>query len=410
MMESPEGRALLDVPWLFTRQGLGLLVLVTAIAATFLASDITFLGGALLLVGLVARGWSALAMAGVSYRRRTSRARAFCGDEVWLESVLANPRPLPLPWFEVWERLPLALDPEGPSEPSYAQPGRVWVNRGLSLWPYQRLRWRRRLVCRRRGVFQLGEARLRTGDPFGFFERERVANDELEMLVFPRVVPLRRLALPLHHPSLDVVSPSSPVADPTRTMTVRDYRPDDARRMIHWPTTARRGALQVRVLEPATSLHVSLVLDVRGFTFGVYHDDLLEQMLSALASMAVFLQGQGAPLALLANTRPPLVMPPAASVPHLQHVLESMARLQPRAGQPLVPWVLDNLPRGNTAVLATSDMVPDLDRTIEQLEEAGFSIVLLLATTSSARSASSRPGTVTLTPGCDLAARLEGRG
>ena len=37
MMESPEARALAAEPWLFGRQGLGVLVAVTALAATFLA-------------------------------------------------------------------------------------------------------------------------------------------------------------------------------------------------------------------------------------------------------------------------------------------------------------------------------------------------------------------------------------
>src|SRR5438105_6729827 len=287
MMDSPEARALTGVPWLFSRQGLGLLVLIALLAATFLATDVTFLAGALVLVGLGARAWAALAFAHVRYSRHTSRSRAFCGDELMLESSLANPRPLPLPWIEVWEQLPFNLGPEGAGERSFLEPERVWVSRGLALWPYQRLRWRRRLACRRRGVFRLGAVRLRSGDPFGFFERERALDDDVDLLVYPRVLPLRRLALPLHHPSLDVVSPSSPVADPTRTATVRDYRPDDARRMIHWPTTARRGSLQVRVLEPATSLHVSLVLDVRGFTFGIYRHALLELTLSALASIGV---------------------------------------------------------------------------------------------------------------------------
>src|ERR1051325_6675289 len=116
-----------------------------------------------------------------------------------------------------------------------------------------------------------------------------------EVLVYPRVVPLRRLALPLHHPSLDVVSPSSPVTDPTRTATIREYRSDDPQRLIHWPSTARHGDLQVRVLEPATSLHVSLVLDVRGFGFGMQHEELFEQLLSAIASIGVYLQGRSAP-------------------------------------------------------------------------------------------------------------------
>jgi uncharacterized protein (DUF58 family) len=409
MMDSPEARSLVGVPWLFSRHGLAVLVFITAVAATFLATDITFLAGALLLVGLGAHAWSTLAFARVSYSRRTSRERAFCGDDLYLESTLANPRPLPLPWVEVWEQLPVALGPEGPNERSFVEPERMWVSRGLALWPYQRLRWRRRLVCQHRGVFRLGETRLRTGDPFGFFERERSLRDSLELLVFPRVVRLRGLGMPLHHPSLDVVSPNSPIADPSRTMTVRDYRPDDAQRMIHWPTTARRGALQVRVLEPATSLHVSLLLDVRGFTYGIYREDLLELTLSALASMAVFLQGEGAPLTLLANTNPPLVVPPGASVPHLQHLLECLARLEPHPGPTLIPWALGDLPPGDTVVLAASETSVELDPAIAHLQDAGFQVVLLLAT-NDARSRPQRRGTVPLTPGCDLAARLEGRG
>ncbi len=407
-MDSPEGRVLSAVPWLFSRQGLALLALVTAVAATFLATDITFLAGTLLVGGLGAQGWAALAFARVSYTRRTSRSRAFCGDELILESTLANPRPLPLPWVEVWEQLPADLGPEGPLEASYTQPDRVWVRRGLALWPYQRLRWRRRLDCRRRGVYRLGEARLRTGDPFGFFERERLWHDQLELLVYPHVVPLRRVALPLHHPAMDVVSPSSPVADPTRTATVRDYRPDDSRRLIHWPTTARRGSLQVRVLEPATSLHVSLLLDVRGFAFGIYRGELLELTLSALASIAVFMQSEGAPVALLANTDPPLVVPPGATVPHLQHVLERLARLTPKAGSALLPWALDALPRGNTAVLAASELNPDLEPSIAQLEDAGIHVLVLLAS-NLGRSSLGRRATVSITPGCDLSARIEGR-
>jgi len=38
MMDSPEARASTGVPWLFGRQGLGLLVLIALLAATFLAT------------------------------------------------------------------------------------------------------------------------------------------------------------------------------------------------------------------------------------------------------------------------------------------------------------------------------------------------------------------------------------
>jgi uncharacterized protein (DUF58 family) len=412
-MDSPEARPLAAPPWLFGSQGLALLALVTAIAATFLATDVTYLAGSLLLVGLTARAWAALAFVRVTYTRTTNRDRAFRDDELVLESTLGNPRLLPLPWVEVWEQLPLALRPESPRERSFMDLDRVWVSRGLAVWPYRRVRWRRKLLCTQRGAFQLGAVRLRTGDPFGFFERERVYAGALstqQVLVYPRLIPLRRLALPLHHPSLDVVSPHSHITDPTRTATVREYRPDDPQRLIHWASTARRGSLHVRVLEPATSLHVSLALDARGFSFGIYREELLELTLSAIGSIAVFLQGQGAPTSFLANTAPPVVIPPGASVPQLQSTLESLARLSPTVGPSVVPWALDSLPVGNTVILCSSDVSPDLGASLSQLRQSEVRVLLLLA--SSERMVGPPPFGVSMlriTPGCDLAALLEGR-
>jgi uncharacterized protein (DUF58 family) len=409
MMDSPEARPLSEAPWLFGKQGLGLLAFITAVAATFLATDVTYLAGVLLLAGLTARAWAALAFVRITYQRKVSRDRAFCGDELTLESVLNNPRILPLPWAEVWEQLPAALQPEAPRERSYAEADRVWVNRGAAVWPYHRLRWRRKLHCAHRGVFRLGITRIRTGDPFGFFEREHIYRDSVEVLVYPRVVPLRGLGLPFHHASLDVASRRSHITDPTRTATIREYQPDDSRRLIHWPSTARRGSLQVRVLEPATSLHVSLVLDVRGFSFGIYREELLELTLSALASMAVFLQSKGSPTAFVANTHVPTIIPAGASVPHLQSVLESLARLTPSAGPNIVPWALDHLPRGDTIVLATSDVSPDLRACLEQVPDAGRHAILMLAGTDRVRTRLGGAGTIPILPGCDVAAVLEGR-
>ena len=102
MMDSPEARPLAEAPWLFGRQGLAILALVTALAGTFLATDITYLAGVLLLVGLATRGWGAVALSRVNYRRKPSRERSFCGDQLSLDSVRENPRLLPLSWAEVW--------------------------------------------------------------------------------------------------------------------------------------------------------------------------------------------------------------------------------------------------------------------------------------------------------------------
>ncbi|MCA1645918.1 MAG: hypothetical protein LC797_10800 [Chloroflexi bacterium] len=85
-----------------------------------------------------------------------------------------------------------------------------------------------------------------------------------------------------------------------------------------------------------------------------------------------------------------------------------MARLEPRSGLALVPWVLEALPSGNSVILAASDVALELDRTIGQLEDAGFHVSLFMALDQT-RTAPRRAGTITITSGCDLAARLEGR-
>jgi uncharacterized protein (DUF58 family) len=409
-MDSPESRGLFSAPpWLFTRQGLVVLAVVALIALAMAAIDVAILSTCLLIVGLVGWAWSRGALARVTCTRGTRKARAFCGEDIVVETRVTNARPLPLPWAEVWEMYPRALEPDGEREPSYAARGTVWVCQGLALWPYQRATWRRRLTCQRRGAYRLEPPRIRAGDPFGLLEKEAAPAESLEVLVYPRVVPLRRLGLPLHHSSLDAVTARSSATDPTRTAALRDYRPDDPLRLIHWPSTARRGDLQVRVLEPSTSLRVTLVLDVRGFPHGFYRETLLEVAISAIASMAIYLHGQGHPTSVLVNTAAPLVLPAGTSVQHLEGILDALARLEPTAGVPLSPWVLSHLQRGSTVLLVGSDLAPDREATLRQVERAGFRVLPMLACTKRPNVETWHGKVVPLLPGWDLAAILEGR-
>jgi uncharacterized protein (DUF58 family) len=57
-----------------------------------------------------------------------------------------------------------------------------------------------------------------------------------------------------------VVSPGG--GDTVRA--VRPYVPGDAARLVHWPTSARRGTLVVRENEPPPTVGVALVVDLNG--------------------------------------------------------------------------------------------------------------------------------------------------
>jgi uncharacterized protein (DUF58 family) len=143
----------------------------------------------------------------------------------------------------------------------------------------------------------------------------------------------------------------------------------------------------------------------------VYREVLLEQAISALASVAVYLHEQGQPVGLLANTDPPLEFSPGATVGHLQDILEALARAQTAPSVPLLPWLLGPLPRGSTAVLAVSDVAPDLGLSLATLREAGCRVLPILASSGTTRSLGPEwSHAVRLAPNSDLAAVLEGAG
>lgn len=414
-MENPEARTPPTVPWLFHALGLGALLVVTLVAAASEALEIALLAGCLLLVGLAARLWSAGALGRLRYVRHATPVRAFCGESLQFETSLTNAKPLPLPWVEVWERFPTELQPDGYLERSNVEPRFAWLCQGAALWPYQRARWRHTVECRHRGVFRLEPAQVRTGDPFGLIERQAVLPEPVthEIVVYPRVVPLSRFALPPRHPTLDVPGARSLVRDPTRTIGLREYLPGDSQRLIHWPSTAHRGSLQVRLLEPTVALRTCLVIDVHAFHYAwaLYRETLWEMALSAVASVAVYLHQQGQPVGLLASTDPPLDLPLSTSPGQLQTLLEALARLQPKraVSYPLAPWLVDRLPRGSVVVLATSDLAENLPARIAELEAAGFHVLLLLAGKASLSALGMSDRFLFLTPGCNLQAVLEGR-
>src|SRR5262249_61451068 len=141
-----------------------------------------------------------LPRAGASSRPRPLPRRAFCGDALVLETSLSNRKLLRLPGIEAWERMPRSLLAEPwQADRSTVEGGIGWLRQGPALWPYQRMRSRHELVCRRRGAYFLGPAYLRSGAPFSLFERGQDIHIRHELPVYPHVVPVRPLGLALRH-------------------------------------------------------------------------------------------------------------------------------------------------------------------------------------------------------------------
>jgi uncharacterized protein (DUF58 family) len=354
-----------------------------------------------LILGLVAAVswvWQRYCLVGLGYRRSLGQARAVFGEEVSLTLEIVNDKPLPLAWLEIEDTVPgpgLTLTPAhvGPSH----LPGRRLLRILLSVHWYERVRRHYRVTCRARGFHAFGPATMRTGDVFGLATQEIEIPGEDYLLVYPKIVSLARLRLPARNPFGDVpLRRQWLFEDPLRTVGVRDYRPGDSPRRLHWKATARASgqALQVKLFEPTTTqrLHVLLNISTGGpnWSWQGYDPEVLEALVTTAASVANWATERGFLLGLAANAKlfrssGTVRIPPSREPRQLMHVLEALARLVPlptMSAETLVDVEGHNLAYGTTVVMVTAFADEALLGQLGRLRRAGHQPVLLLVTSA----------------------------
>ncbi|MDP9067352.1 MAG: DUF58 domain-containing protein [Actinomycetota bacterium] len=195
--------------------------------------------------------------------------------------------------------------------------------------------------ARRRGVFSAAAVTLTTGAPFGFLRSTRTIDVASDLVVVPRWVELK--SFPILEPSsypADVLHERARTGAGEEFIGVREYRPGDPPRAVHWRSTARAGRLVVREFEEEVASRVSLVL--AGADVGVPPDSAYETLVSAVASIGIYALQTGHPVELLrAGPRGEIVR---IADPDRFSLLEWLAQAQP-IDAPLGPLVAASIGR-----------------------------------------------------------------
>jgi uncharacterized protein (DUF58 family) len=115
-----------------------------------------------------------------------------------------------------------------------------------------------------RGHYEFGPLSLSTTAPLGLIRHRRIINLPAELIAWPRLGRLTPAGLQLaRHSDLAVQRVRR---RQTRTEVdfhgLRDWRPGDSRRWIHWRSTARRGQIVVRQFDAARGHDVALFVDL----------------------------------------------------------------------------------------------------------------------------------------------------
>lgn len=103
---------------------------------------------------------------------------------------------------------------------------------------------------------------MEASGPFGLIRRFLLSQSVDFLTVLPQVVPIGRGVPRGQRPIHQVPRRRSIFEDPSRFMGMRDYRPGDSLRRIHWRATARSGRIQVKLFEPAVLTGAILAVDM----------------------------------------------------------------------------------------------------------------------------------------------------
>jgi uncharacterized protein (DUF58 family) len=236
-------------------------VLLLMVAGTFDAEPLYVTGAALVLLGAGAAAWIGLGAWGATIQRTVAK-RSVVEEEplsVVIEAVRGR-LPLPPGWID---------------EPLLPEPVRLTAGRS-------RARVRAEVTFARRGRRALAPPALVMRDPFGLAQRVVTGAHADEVLVLPRVLPVRAKAgggegITAHARAALIA------AAETEIDGLREHREGTPASRIHWPTVARGAGLMERKLISEADSRPLVVIDPRAPA----SRDALDAAVRAAASLTV---------------------------------------------------------------------------------------------------------------------------
>lgn len=136
----------------------------------------------------------------------------------------------------------------------------------------------------RRGVVPVGPVRTVRADPFGLVRRELEWTERRELVVHPRTIGVPATSTGLIR-DLEGTATRDLTSSDVAFHALREYRPGDERRHIHWRSTAKTGTYMVRQFEQTRRSHIVVALSLAVGDYAT--EEEFELAVSAAGSLGV---------------------------------------------------------------------------------------------------------------------------
>jgi len=178
----------------------------------------------------------------------------------------------------------------------------------------------------RRGVLRLTGTTVACPDPFGLFRSLRQVPHPASILVLPKRHAMPGFELPgAMKYQLGGVSMASSVGESEEFVSLREYRPGDPLRRMHWKSFAKLGKPIIKEYQEEFFVRHALILDTFGSTA---NEAIFEAAVSIAASLACTIQDQDSLLDLMFVGPEAYCFTSGRGVGHIEQMLEILASVQ----------------------------------------------------------------------------------
>jgi uncharacterized protein (DUF58 family) len=231
----------------------------------------------------------------------------------------------------------------------------------------------------RRGVLRFERCRLLRPDPLGLVNASTGTDLPGELVVLPRCYPMPPLTLPgARRLQRGGVALSHDVGDSQEFIQLRDYRPGDPLRHIHWPSFAKAGKPVVKEFQDEYFTRYALVLD----TFGDAGSDVeFEAAVSVAASFVSGLEIHDALLDLVFVEDRAYRLTVGRGLGRTLDLLRELAAVEPCRGHSfdlLAAHVLEHAQALSGCILVLLRMDEQRRRLVQRLRGLGVQLLVLV--------------------------------
>lgn len=197
----------------------------------------------------------------VEYTLSFSKTEAFEGDDMFVDEMIYNRKPMAMPWVKADIHASKFLEFADASSTIIDE--RRLVTSGFMLRGYQKTKRRWYMKCTRRGVFEIDNATVTCGDLLGLVTESQAVPINTTLTVYPGVLNINEMFFSSKDLMGEAVVKRFILDDPFIVKGTREYVPGDSMNKINWKATAKHNTLMVKENDFTSKIGITALLNIQ---------------------------------------------------------------------------------------------------------------------------------------------------